>query len=93
LALPVHEGPFPTKIVSGGYSGKGPSGGGSGSSAGSGGSSGPSGYKGAFKDRQRRADYNSWRRSGNCFALDVPNIVLWMDEELALQDDEDECLY
>jgi hypothetical protein len=92
LALPIHEGPFPTKIVSGGYLGKGSSGGGSGSAAGSGGSSASSGYKGANNDRQRRADYNSWRRSGNCFALDVPNIVLWMDEELALQD-EDELLY
>jgi hypothetical protein len=90
LALPIHEGPFP-KTVSGVYSGKGSAGGGGGggSSAGSGGSSGST--KGAFNDRQRRADYNAWRRSGDCFALDVSNIMLW-DVELALQD-EDECLY
>jgi hypothetical protein len=74
--------------VSGGYYGKGSSVGGSGSSGGSSGSV-SSGYKGAFNDRQRRADYNSWRRGGNCFVLDVPNIVLWMDEELL----EDELLY
>jgi hypothetical protein len=76
---PINKGPFPAKPVIGGWSGKGSSGGGSGSS----------GYTGAFNNRQRRADYNAWRRSGDCFALDVPNIVLWMDEELL----EDELLY
>lgn len=80
MAIPIHEGPFPTKSVSGASSGKGSAGGGSGSS----------GYKGAFNDRQRRADYNALRRSGDWFALDTPIIVLWMDEELAL---EDELLY
>jgi hypothetical protein len=75
---PIDKGPFPATPAIGGWSGKGPSGG-----------SGSSGYQGAFNDRQRRADYNAWRRSGDCFALDVPNIVLWMDEELL----EDELLY
>jgi len=44
---------------------------------------------GANSNRQRRADYNALRRSGDVFALGVPNIVLWMDEVL---DAEDECV-
>jgi hypothetical protein len=83
LDSPIYKGPFSATPLTTGFSGKGSPGGGSGSS-------GSSGYKGAFNNRQRRADYNAWRRSGDCFALDVPNIVLWMDEELAL---EDEILY
>ena len=52
---------------------------------------GSSGYfKGANKDRQRRADYNALRRSGDWAALDVPAIVLWIDDE---PDPDDVCQY
>jgi hypothetical protein len=88
LDYPIHEGPFPAKpISSGSYSGKGPSSGG-GPSAGGSGSASP-GYKGAFNSKQRRADYNAWVRGGNCFALDLPYIDLWVDEELALESMDD----
>jgi hypothetical protein len=83
---PISKGPFPSTHAISGWSGKGPSGG----SGSSGGGSGSSGCQGANNSRQGRAAYNAWRRSGDCLALDVPNIVLWMDEELAL---EDEPLY
>ncbi|MFZ0817748.1 MAG: hypothetical protein WAM78_19645 [Candidatus Sulfotelmatobacter sp.] len=86
MGYSVYKGLPPAKPISGGFYGGGLFSGGS-SSSGS-----PSGHKGALNDRQRRADYNALRRSGDCLALDVPNIVLWMDEELA-QQDEDECLY
>jgi hypothetical protein len=78
--------------MSGPY-GKGSGGGGGGSPANSGGSSGSSGYQGAFHDRQRRADYNSWRRSGDWAALDVTAMVLWMDECADPDLDDNLCLY
>jgi hypothetical protein len=76
LGYPINKGPFPAKPpISVGSYGKGPSG-----ASSFAGSSAPSGYQGAFHDRQRRADYNAWRRSGDWAALDVTAIVLWMAE-------------
>lgn len=67
------------------------SGNGSGS-LGSGSSTGNGGYSphaGAYKDRRRRADFNALRRSGDWDALEVPTLMLWLEDELL----EDALMY
>ena len=90
MVPPINKALFPAKPVMSGSYGKGSGGGGS--SAG-GGSSSSSAYQGAFHDRQRRADYNSWRRSGDWAALDVTAMVLWMDECADSDLDDNLCPY
>jgi hypothetical protein len=84
LDYSIHEGPFPAKPISGSY--KGSSSGGS-SAGGSGSGSRSAGFNGAFANKQRRADYNAWRRSGDWFALNTLSVLLWMDDTLCSEDD------
>lgn len=50
---------------------------------------GQSPYAGAYKDRQRRAEFNALRRSGDWDALEVPIFMLWLEDELL----EDALMY
>jgi hypothetical protein len=43
---------------------------------------GHSPHAGAYKDRQRRAEFNALRRSGDWEALEVPIFTLWLEDEL-----------
>jgi hypothetical protein len=43
-------------------------------------------YAGSYTDRRRRFEFRSWRRSGDWFALGVPNILLWLDEDFLPED-------
>jgi hypothetical protein len=46
-------------------------------------------HAGAYKDRQRRADFNALKRSGDWDALEVPIFMLWLEDELL----EDALMY
>lgn len=56
---------------------------------GSSGGGGRSPHAGAYKDRQRRADFNALKRGGDCDALEVPIFMLWLEDELL----EDALMY
>jgi hypothetical protein len=46
---------------------------------------------GAHADRRSRQDARAWRRYGDWSVLDVPTVLLWVDDDSNSNCDDDSC--
>jgi hypothetical protein len=48
-------------------------------------------HSGSYVGRQNRFEARSWRRYGDWSVLGVPTLLLWLDEDLSQNCEDDSC--